>query len=177
VVLTAESHPSGTDRCAEAAKKSPKNFVMNVQGDEPFVNCEDLHNLASAFELCERGFDMATLVYRRNDKTGAEDPNVVKAVVDRYGKALYFSRAVIPFPREKSSDAVDWYQHIGVYAFRQDSLQKFVSLDVSPYEQIEKLEQLRALENGMSILVQEAKSAAHGIDTPEDLEAARARFK
>lgn len=177
-VITRADHPSGTDRTAEAAQPERRPFIMNVQGDEPFVDPEDLLRLAAAME--ERpDADIGTLVYQSRDQKLAADPNAVKALRRLDGYALYFSRHGVPYDRGATArrhlPEVFWH-HMGVYAFRREKLQEFVKLKPSPLELAEKLEQLRALENGWSIYLQPAQSFARGIDTPEDLEAARARF-
>ncbi len=180
--LTREDHPSGTDRCWEAAEAEagpPRPFVMNVQGDEPFAPVEDLRRLAQAM-AADAEADMGTLVYAATDPALARDPNTVKCVVSRGGHALYFSRAPLPYDRDAADRAhlpQAFWQHLGVYAFRRERLRDFVALAPSPLELTEKLEQLRALEAGWKILAVPAQSAARGIDTPEDLEEARARFR
>jgi 3-deoxy-manno-octulosonate cytidylyltransferase (CMP-KDO synthetase) len=177
-VMTRPDHPSGTDRTAEAALPEHRPYVMNVQGDEPFVDPEDLLGLASAMEA-RADADIGTLVYQSRDAKLAADPNAVKALRRLDGYALYFSRHAVPYDRAANDrrhlPEVFWH-HMGVYAFRREKLQEFVKLKPSPLETAEKLEQLRALENGWKIYLQPAKSFARGIDTPEDLEAARARF-
>lgn len=149
------------------------DFILNVQGDEPFVDLSDLRKLQELFEKsqCELG----TMVYRSNDRHDFTNPNVVKAVIDQKGHALYFSRAPIPHDRDQTGN-VSFLQHIGVYAFRRHSLMTFCKLPPSSLELREKLEQLRALENGMKILAVSAQHKSLGIDTPEDLEAARAKY-
>ncbi len=177
-VLTRADHPSGTDRSAEAALAAGRPYIMNVQGDEPFVDPTDLQELAAAMER-RPAADIGTLVFESRDAALAADPNVVKAVRRGDGYALYFSRHALPYDRAakaaKNLPPIFW-QHIGVYAFRREKLQEFVKLKPSALENAEKLEQLRALENGWMIYLQPAKTFARGIDTPEDLEAARERF-
>ena len=175
---TRADHLSGTDRCWEVASRHPHELIMNVQGDEPFAPVDDLVRLAAAF-AARPDADIGTLVFPTKDQTVAADPNAVKAVGTAAGWALYFSRAALPYDR----DAADrrhlpssFLQHMGVYAFRRTRLAAFVALPPSPLEQAEKLEQLRALENGWRILLHEARAYSRGIDTPEDLEAARARI-
>lgn len=177
-VMTRVDHPSGTDRTAEAALPERRPFIMNVQGDEPFVDPEDLVRLAAAMESRAEA-DIGTLVFQSRDQKLAQDPNAVKALRRLDGYALYFSRHGVPYDRaakeRRHLPDVFWH-HMGVYAFRREKLQEFVKLKPSPLEQAEKLEQLRALENGWKIYLQPAHTFARGIDTPEDLEAARARF-
>jgi 3-deoxy-manno-octulosonate cytidylyltransferase (CMP-KDO synthetase) len=181
--MTRPDHPSGTDRCAEVAARpglgGDRTHVLNVQGDEPTVDCQDLLAL---MELMMRtpGADCGTLVFRETDRRAATDPNAVKCVVAKDGRALYFSRAPIPYERDAKAHGgapADWWLHLGVYAFRKDRLADFVKLPPSRLEQIEKLEQLRALENGWQILTHPARTRTRGIATPEDLEAARARLR
>jgi len=176
-VMTDVAHQSGTDRCAEVATKFPElPFVLNVQGDEPFVAIADLQRLTAAMQK-DQSIDIGTLVYENRDAKAAADPNVVKAVRRGDGLALYFSRAAIPFRRDAVPPlpAVFW-QHIGIYAFRRARLMDFVTLPPSPLEQSEKLEQLRALEQGWRLWLEPASHLSRGIDTPADLEAARARI-
>lgn len=171
-LLTSPQHPSGTDRVHEVASHHKRPFVLNVQGDEPFVNLLDLKKLCMQLGK-EKKPEMATLVVRNAARRDFENPNCVKVV--RQGPyAMYFSRAPIPFPRE--GDFHGFWQHLGVYAFSYPTLNQFCQLPTSELEQIEKLEQLRALEQGIRIVISEADHGSLGIDTPEDLEEARARF-
>ena len=162
-------HPSGTDRIAEAVAGSGDwEFVVNVQGDEPMLSCANIDTLVSGMrENPEVG--MATLC-RPLDAEQIDDPNAVKVVRRNDGRALYFSRAPIPFPRMREVAESLWRLHLGIYGFRPRTLTEFVTLDPSPLERAESLEQLRALENGVDILVFDAPDPAHGVDTPEDLE-------
>ncbi len=173
--MTKVDHPSGTDRCQEVAKAFNKPFILNVQGDEPFIDTEDLIALSRSLEL-KPSAQIATLVFESSDSTLFENPNAVKAVAGFDGRALYFSRAPIPFPRNKQDD-FRFLVHLGTYAFRKEALTKFCTLPQGNLEITEKLEQLRALEHGLEIRLVKARSYCRGIDTPEDLEAARARFK
>jgi 3-deoxy-manno-octulosonate cytidylyltransferase (CMP-KDO synthetase) len=176
-VMTDVAHQSGTDRCAEvAAKFSDHPYVMNVQGDEPFVSIEDLRRLAAAMRR-QATIDIGTLVYENRDPVLAADPNVVKAVRRADGTALYFSRAPIPFRRDANPPLpATYWQHIGIYAFKRERLLAFVKLPPSLLEQSEKLEQLRALEQGWRLWLEPATHWSRGIDTPADLEAARAKI-
>jgi 3-deoxy-manno-octulosonate cytidylyltransferase (CMP-KDO synthetase) len=177
-VMTAPSHPSGTDRCHEAAQGLAHPYVLNVQGDEPFVDTGDLQALCTAM-LQRPDTPMGTLAFAAQDAGAAKDPNVVKAAVSAAGYALYFSRSCIPFARDAAAAGhvpPRFWRHIGVYAFRREALAAFCALPPAELEQIEKLEQLRALANGWRIFVQPATRLTHGIDTPQDLEAARAHF-
>lgn len=171
-LLTDSKHPSGTDRVFEVATHYQKSFVLNVQGDEPFVNIADLKKLCSQLQK-EKNPQMATLVVRNQSQQDFHNPNCVK-VVRRGPYAVYFSRAPIPFPRDQNFNG--FWHHQGVYAFYYETLKHFCQLPTSELEAIEKLEQLRALENGIQIILSEADQVSLGIDTPQDLEEARARF-
>lgn len=174
VEMTDIAHKSGTDRCAEVARKSDRPRVLNVQGDEPFVNLDDLMLLLTKME--QDNDPMGTMVYRNRHQSDYQNANCVKAVVNDKGKAMYFSRSPLPYYREPEDFEAFW-QHIGVYAFTKKGLLEFCSLPQHPLECAESLEQLRALGNGLSIAVTEAKNPSLGIDTPQDLEAARARIR
>jgi 3-deoxy-manno-octulosonate cytidylyltransferase (CMP-KDO synthetase) len=177
-VMTAETLPSGTDRC-HAAAQSFKNeaFVLNVQGDEPFIDTNDLIKLMSELEATSA--PMATLGYKNTDWSHYNDPNVVKIVLNNRNEAIYFSRAPVPFDRDaqrSGSRNIVFWQHLGVYAYRREALASFCALPTSALEEKEKLEQLRAISAGWSIQVVEAKSPSIGIDTADDLSLARKRF-
>jgi 3-deoxy-manno-octulosonate cytidylyltransferase (CMP-KDO synthetase) len=177
-VNTREDHPSGTDRCLEASVSYPnKDYILNVQGDEPFINCDDLKRLMS--QMFARKHDYGTLVYQQTDTEPFTNPNVVKVVLKPNNEAVYFSRSPVPWPRESPppNTKTPWWQHIGVYAYSKERLESFCSLPPSSLEQVEKLEQLRAIEAGWPILTVRASSLTHGIDTPEDLEAAQKKWK
>jgi 3-deoxy-manno-octulosonate cytidylyltransferase (CMP-KDO synthetase) len=172
-VMTDADHQSGTDRCAEVARKHPKPFIMNVQGDEPFVHCSDLEALARL--MTEKAAGMGTMMHKNNRRGDYENPNCVKLVVNDVQQALYFSRSPLPYYRAPQTFSYFW-QHLGVYAFSATTLQKFCKLPQHALELAESLEQLRALGHNIPIVVSVADHPAIGIDTPEDLEAARARF-
>lgn len=174
--LTAVTHESGTDRCAEAAATSQRPFVLNVQGDEPFVSVKDLAALMTAVETRPE-IDLGTLAYACADPDLAGDPNAVKAVRAGDGRALYFSRASVPYDRDARRVGLPFWLHLGIYALRRERLQAFVRLPPSPLEKLEKLEQLRVVEQGWRIHLEQATTFSRGIDTPEDLEAARARLR
>lgn len=174
VRMTGQAHKSGTDRCAEVARNFQQAFILNVQGDEPFVDLADLEGLLAKME--KDGDPMGTLVYRNHHLADYHNANCVKAVMNDQGKALYFSRSPLPYYREPEDFEAFW-QHIGVYAFTKKGLLEFCSLPQHPLERAESLEQLRALGHGLSIAMTEAKSPSLGIDTPQDLEAARARIR
>jgi 3-deoxy-manno-octulosonate cytidylyltransferase (CMP-KDO synthetase) len=176
-VMTAGHHQSGTDRIAEVAKNSKHPYILNVQGDEPFVSLDDLETLMQAFNQ-KPDLSYATLVYRNENLHDFINSNVVKAVRASSGFALYFSRAPVPQTRNLPPGASEsFWQHIGVYAFKRETLIHFSELQPSPLELTESLEQLRALENHIPIYLAPAKNPSVGIDTPEDLEAAHARLK
>ncbi len=174
--LTSSHHTSGTERCFEVAKQHTRSLVMNVQGDEPFIGVPDLEALMRMTAQDSR-VEMSTLVFTTAGSQEWTNPNVVKAVISADNHALYFSRAPIPHHREPAERTPTFYRHLGVYAFRKDALQRFCLMAPGALEQTEKLEQLRALENNMRIKVHLASTLSIGIDTPEDLEAARAYFQ
>lgn len=178
VTLTSKAHSSGSDRIAEVCRKmvccQNADVIVNVQGDEPFISIAPLTKLVSSF--ADDNVKVASLMHRL--KTQISNVNNVKVVCDKAGFALYFSRSVIPFDRDKTTNPeVEYFKHIGVYAFRRDVLFKFVDLPESKLEQIEKLEQLRLLENGIPIKMIETEYKGIGIDTPQDLELARKMLK
>ncbi|GCC51460.1 3-deoxy-manno-octulosonate cytidylyltransferase [Chryseotalea sanaruensis] len=179
-VLTSVDHPSGTDRCFEAYQKLNEdfNYVINVQGDEPFIKPEQIDLLAA---LLNGDTFIATLVKEFKDQESLFNPNVVKAVINVKKKALYFSRSPIPHARNIEEEAWlsqhKYYKHIGMYAYRTDVLEELTKLPVSALEKTESLEQLRWLDNGYEILTAETKSETIGIDTPEDLQKALAYLK
>lgn len=172
-IRSIKKHESGSDRIAEAIANIDCDIVVNVQGDEPFVNAEPLIDLLKIFENDKnKTVDLASLMREINDESEINNPNNVKVVVDQNGFALYFSRSVIPFPREKNV-GVHYFQHIGIYAFRKQALLDFYSLPMKSLEASEKLEQLRYLEYGKRIKMVETNHIGIGIDTIEDLEKAR----
>lgn len=175
-VMTGQ-HETGSDRIAEAVQNIDCEIVINVQGDEPFLKKEPLEPLISVFKNDKNSeISLASLKIKITDEEEIQNPNAVKVITDLMGNALYFSRSVIPFHREKSSKA-DYFRHIGVYAFRKEALLKFSRLPMSPLESLEKIECLRYLENGMKIRMVETDFVGVGIDVPEDLEKARAILK
>lgn len=175
VCMTADTHPSGTDRCFEALQKIGGSFdyVINIQGDEPFIQPQQIDILAACLDS---ETELATLVKRFADPDALFNPNTAKAVLNTRAEALYFSRHPIPFLRgvEKSQwlEKHSYYQHIGIYAYRTDVLAKITQLPPSSLEKAESLEQLRWLENGFRIKTAFTEYESLGIDTPEDLEAA-----
>lgn len=172
-ILTPADCPSGTDRCAVAARQlGPVDVVINVQGDEPLLDPGAIDQLLAAF--ADPAVEMATLA-RPLGAGELHAPNVVKVVRDLRGDALYFSRAPIPWQRDDGPSTPGALRaHIGIYGYRAGLLQALAKLPPSPLEQIEKLEQLRALENGTRIRVVDTDYRSIGVDTPEDLERVRA---
>lgn len=172
-IMSIKEHESGSDRIAEAVANIDVDIVINVQGDEPFINKEPLEKVIEIFKNDEaRQVDLASLMLEITDETEINNPNNVKVVVDQTGFALYFSRSVIPYPRDKNAGA-RYFQHIGIYAFRKQAIMDFYSLPMKSLEASEKLEQLRYLEFGKRIKMVETTHVGIGIDTPEDLEKAR----
>lgn len=168
VVLTSADLPSGTDRTAAVAEMlEPDSIILNVQGDEPLITKAALQALISAFD--DLDVKMASLMTPISDLEELENPNIVKVVTDVNGDAMYFSRSLIPFDRDHVSQRV-YYRHIGVYGFEYSALMQFVKFPQGQYEQIEKLEQLRALENGLKIRMCKTDYQGLGVDTPKDLE-------
>jgi len=177
-VMTSDNHKTGTERCAEALELFRKNHrkeithVINIQGDEPLLKQEHLEKLRGCFK--EPQTQIATLIQPMRQAEDLTNPNVVKVVVDQQFRALYFSRSPIPFIREASTEELrnnhSFFTHIGLYAFRSDTLSSLVQLPVSPLEKAESLEQLRWLENGFTIRIAITDQPAMGVDTPEDLE-------
>ncbi len=177
-ILTDPAHPSGTDRLAEANLTVGADAVINVQGDEPLVTGAQIRALAAGLENTEAA--ISTLATPFTDPADFNDPNQVKVVRDRTGFALYFSRSPIPYERESGGRpdaaalaALQCFRHLGLYAYRADFLRGFTTLSPGLHEQSEKLEQLRALENGYRIHVALTDEPSVGIDTPEDI----ARFE
>jgi len=175
-IMTSALHRSGTDRLAEAARDLRADVIVNIQGDEPLIAPETIDSLVAPFEA-RPGLAMATLstpILRAED---AAADSVVKVVVDRESYAIYFSRLPIPFYRDENAPPAAspprHRKHIGLYAYRKEALMRFASLPPAPLEQAEALEQLRALEHGMRILVVPTAHDAISVDTPEDLERVR----
>lgn len=171
-----QDHESGSDRIAEAIENIDADIVVNVQGDEPFLARGPLEELLAVFkDDAGQKIDLASLMREISHKEEIENPNNVKVVVDQSGFALYFSRSVIPYPRDENS-GTRYFQHIGVYAFRKQAILDFSKLPVKSLEASEKLEQLRYLEFGRRIKMVETSHVSIGIDTPDDLERARKHF-
>ena len=174
VVMTASTHPSGTDRCWDALQqlKDQYQYVINIQGDEPFINPKQIDELAIVLE--DATTELATQMIAVDSYEMLADEGEVKIVLNTKNEALYFSRAIIPYI--KNIDQKDWhkhhpyYRHVGMYAYRRDILEKITKLPVSALEKAESLEQLRWLENGFKIKCVATEFDSHCIDTPEDLE-------
>jgi 3-deoxy-manno-octulosonate cytidylyltransferase (CMP-KDO synthetase) len=177
VAMTRPDHPSGTDRIAEAVQGLDIDAVINVQGDEPLIDPALIDELAGV--IASGKWDMATAATPIHDETQIEDPSVVKALFNRHGQALYFSRSTIPHIREPegvSKDGIYW-RHIGIYAYRRDYLLQLVSEPPCALENLEKLEQLRALDMGCRMKVIKTEDFGIGVDTPSDIAKAEARLK
>lgn len=168
-VMTTGEHESGTDRIAEAARHLQADVIVNVQGDTPFVKKEPLQKLLQQFE--DPSVQVGSLMQVLDDDVLIADPNYVKVCVDKKNNALFFSRSVIPYPRNKNI-SITYYEHIGVYAFRRQALIDFTTWPVSPLEDAEKVECLRYLENGVPIRMVVTDFMGVEIDTPEDLQRA-----
>ncbi|MGK7396863.1 MAG: 3-deoxy-manno-octulosonate cytidylyltransferase [Candidatus Cyclobacteriaceae bacterium M3_2C_046] len=175
VVMTSTEHPSGTDRCQEALEKLDQSYeyVINIQGDEPFIKPEQIENLA---ELLDGNTQLATLVTKVHDPELLWNPNIMKVIFDKNMQAIYFSRECIPYIRGVAKQ--DWinqhtfYKHICIYAYRADILREITRLKISTLEKAESLEQLRWIENGFTIRIGITEHESISIDTPEDLERA-----
>jgi len=184
VVMTSPDHPSGTDRCAEAYKHYQEqsglqySHVVNIQGDEPLIKAEQLRTLLDCFQTPDTR--IATLIQPLQNQEELENPNVVKVVVDKSFRALYFSRNPIPHIRDLSpgkwSESHTYYSHVGLYAFRSDVLEEVVQLPPATLELAESLEQLRWLENGIPIQTRITHLPSVGVDTPEDLKKISSQF-
>ena len=199
VRMTRSDHFSGTDRVAEVASAESAELVVNVQGDEPLIDPAAID--AAILPLLEEpAIPMATLKKRIEHPRELDDPNVVKVVTDRFENAIYFSRSTIPYlrheekdeekgdkakgkrqkakgKREEAADAAVHFKHVGLYVYRRGFLLRYSEMPVGPLEKAERLEQLRALENGYSIRVVETEYESLGVDTPEDLERVRELFE
>ena len=169
VAMTHPDHPSGTDRIAEAIQSIKVDAVINVQGDEPLIDPLLIDELAEVISTGK--WDMATAATPIEDRAQITDPSVVKALFNRHGQALYFSRATVPYirePEEGSGEGVYW-RHIGIYAYRRDYLLRLVAEPPCGLEELEKLEQLRALDMGCRMNVVKTQDFGIGVDTPEDI--------
>lgn len=175
-IMSQKEHECGSDRIAEAVQDMEVDIVINVQGDEPFINEKALSKLLRVFEEDkDKLIDLASLKVKLTSEEDILNPNHVKVITDLNNFALYFSRSPIPFHRAKDLE-VDYFKHVGIYAFRKEALMAFYNLPMSPLEASEKIECIRYLENGKTIKMVETEEVSIGIDTPEDLEKARLKF-
>jgi 3-deoxy-manno-octulosonate cytidylyltransferase (CMP-KDO synthetase) len=182
IILTKSSHQSGTDRIGEAVSGIDCDIVVNVQGDEPFIDPNLIEELVHSFDHDQ--VSMASAMSKIENIKDLQDPNVVKVVVDTQNNAIYFSRAPIPFPRDHqeiiySNEELkkhNFFRHIGIYGYQKDFLAKYIKMEQTNLEKLEKLEQLRVIENGFKIKMIEAASSLIGIDTQEDYEEALKKY-
>lgn len=175
VILTRGDHLNGTSRIAEVCEKNlDYDVIINIQGDEPLIENEMIDTLVKSFQE-EPELLMNTLKYKIDSMEDIENPNVVKVVTDRNGYALYFSRSVIPYPR--NMDIKNYYKHVGVYGYKREFVMEYAQMESTPLELAESLEQLRVLENGYRIKVLETDHKITGVDTQEDLEKVREHIK
>jgi 3-deoxy-manno-octulosonate cytidylyltransferase (CMP-KDO synthetase) len=177
VIMSKNEHQSGSDRIAEAVEDMDVDIVINVQGDEPFIDAESLGKIIEVFKKDDKKeIDLASLMTPITDWEEISNPNTVKVIVDNQNCALYFSRSPIPYPRDKEVDAT-YYKHKGIYAFRKRALMDFQRLPMLPLEAKEKIEAIRFLEYGKKIKMVETHVTGIEIDTPEDLERAVKAWK
>jgi 3-deoxy-manno-octulosonate cytidylyltransferase (CMP-KDO synthetase) len=172
VEMTRPEHPSGSDRIAEVAERCECDAIVNIQGDEPLIEPSVIDAVANALAQNE----MSTAATRIKNPAELDNPNVVKVVVNAAGRALFFSRRTIPYLREAASSSTSeqlaafvFLKHLGIYGYRRETLLRLVKFPMSPLENAEKLEQLRALENGIQIAVVKVDYDSIGVDTPEDV--------
>ncbi|PQJ78811.1 3-deoxy-manno-octulosonate cytidylyltransferase [Polaribacter porphyrae] len=177
VIMSRKEHECGSDRIAEAVENIETDIVVNVQGDEPFIDEKSLSKLIKVFKTdAKKEIDLASLKVEITNQEDIENPNNVKVITDINNLAIYFSRSVIPFHRDKKI-IVKYYKHIGVYAFRKQALLDFYKTPMTPLEASEKIEAIRYQEIGKKIKMLETNNIPIGIDTPEDLEKAKLRLK
>jgi len=182
IILTKSSHQSGTDRIGEAVAGIDCDVVVNVQGDEPFIDPNLIEELVHSFD--DDQVSMASAMSKIENIKDLQDPNVVKVVLDTQNNAIYFSRAPIPYPRDhqeiiRSNEELkkyNFFRHIGIYGYQKDFLAKYIKMDQTKLEKLEKLEQLRVIENGFKIKMIEVASSPTGIDTQEDYEEALKKY-
>ena len=174
VRMTRADHPSGTDRAAEVASAENAELIVNIQGDEPLIDPAAIDAAILAIDDAPE-IPMATLKKRIEDPAEVANPNVVKVVTDREGNAIYFSRAAIPAVRDGGDTT--HYKHTGLYVYRREFLLAYPQLPIGPLEQAERLEQLRAIENGFKIRVAETEYESLGVDTPQGLERVERLFQ
>ncbi len=175
-ILTSSDHQSGTDRCAEVAEKLPGfDVIINIQGDEPFIDPKQIDLLCSCF--ADAGTELATLIKPIKTLEELNNPNSPKVVLNRNNEAIYFSRHAIPYYRGKDEanqlEDITYYNHIGIYGYRTETLKAITKLPVSMLERAESLEQLRWIENGYRIKTSVTELETYAVDTPEDLERLR----
>jgi 3-deoxy-manno-octulosonate cytidylyltransferase (CMP-KDO synthetase) len=168
-IMSKKQHESGSDRIAEAVENLDADIIVNVQGDTPFVKKEPLEKLLAEFN--DETVQVASLMQILEDEKFIADPNYVKVAVDKNMNSLFFSRSIIPYPRNKNL-AITYYEHIGIYAFRKQALLNFTKWPVTPLEDAEKIECLRYLENGIPLRMVVTGYMGVEIDTPEDLQKA-----
>jgi 3-deoxy-manno-octulosonate cytidylyltransferase (CMP-KDO synthetase) len=173
-IMSIAEHESGSDRIAEAIKDMEVDIVLNVQGDEPFVNAIMLKKLLQVF--VDETVQVASPIKKITDPLQINNPNIVKVAVDKKMNSLLFSRSVIPFHREQTITPI-YYEHIGVYAFRKNALLQFTQWEITPLEAAEKIECLRYLENGVQLRMVETEGEIVKIDVPEDLQKAETYLK
>ena len=182
IILTKSSHQSGTDRIGEAVAGIDCDIIVNVQGDEPFIDPNLIEELVHSFD--DDQVSMASAMSKIENIKDLQDPNVVKVVLDTQNNAIYFSRAPIPYPRDhqeiiRSNEELkkyNFFRHIGIYGYQKDFLAKYIKMDQTKLEKLEKLEQLRVIENGFKIKMIEVASSPTGIDTQEDYEEALKKY-
>ncbi len=169
VIMTADSHQSGTDRCAEVVStyKGKCDAVINIQGDEPFIDPKQSELLASAFN--DASTQIVTLIKKINSEEEVRNPNVVKAIANKNNQAIYFSRSPIPYRRNPGVE-ITYFKHVGIYGYRKQVLAEITQLPMGKLEQAESLEQLRWVENGYNIVLKETDLETIAIDTPDDLD-------
>lgn len=170
VEMTSTEHKSGSDRIAEVAERHPEiGYIINLQGDEPLIEQSNIELVIKGVKE-DANADISTLVREIKEADEVNNPNLVKCVFDVNNYAMYFSRAKIPYERAENDGSWKFYGHLGIYGYKREALFKMTKLPQAPYEMAEKLEQLRALQNGMKIKVAVVKNVPVGIDTAEDFE-------
>ena len=175
VILTREDHLNGTSRIAEVCEKiTDFDVIINIQGDEPLIEKDMINSLIDSFKV-ERNLKMSTLKHKLHSWEDIENSNFVKVVTDKNDYAIYFSRSVIPYPRNKNMG--NYFKHVGIYGYKRDFVLDYFKMDSTPLENSESLEQLRVLENGYKIKVLETNFEVIGVDTQEELEKVRLHIK
>lgn len=175
VILTREDHLNGTSRIAEVCEKiTDFDVIINIQGDEPLIEKDMINSLIDSFKV-EKDLKMSTLKHKLHSWEDIENPNFVKVVTDKNDYAIYFSRSVIPYPRNKNIG--NYFKHVGIYGYKRDFVLDYFKMESTPLENSESLEQLRVLENGYKIKVLETNFEVIGVDTQEELEKVRLHIK